>query len=265
MSHDWKYAFWKRHFQRFRPWEKEWWTVSLMSSFMCSSNILVYLHNFLLSFWHCLLCVLTNMLTGFSFKKSWLKLTAMAHKLWRKTLAYIHCFAMTFPLRTVGKSNQKIRLFVYIFRSLGKRFLACNTNYQKVIILLRKIETFWLFLPTVRCLKHTSREHIFTTLVSCFCSLAQQRRLNGRRAKKDVLYWGNGVLSKITDLLLSYREIQRFVAAKLDDWGPSQIGQIRGGAVPQIPKRGLQRRRRKWTMEFSWCTTLRSYCHFHYW
>ena len=43
------------------------------------------------------------MLTGFSFKKSWL-LTAMAHKLWRKTLAYIHCFAMPLPLLcTVGK------------------------------------------------------------------------------------------------------------------------------------------------------------------
>ena len=140
MSHDWKYAFWKRHFQRFRPWEKEWWTVSLMSSFMCSSNILLYLHNLLLSFWHCLLCVLTNMLTGFSFKKSWLKLTAMAHKLWRKTLAYIHCFAMTFPLRTVGKSNQKVRLFSF----LEKRFLACNT-FKKPLSSSEKSRPFCRF------------------------------------------------------------------------------------------------------------------------
>ena len=43
------------------------------------------------------------MLTGFFLQKSWL-LTAMAHKLWRKTLAYIHCFAMPLPLLcTVGK------------------------------------------------------------------------------------------------------------------------------------------------------------------
>ena len=46
------------------------------------------------------------MLTGFFLQKSWL-LTAMAHKLWRKTLAYIHCFAMPLPLRTVGKIYKK--------------------------------------------------------------------------------------------------------------------------------------------------------------
>ena len=74
------------------------------------------------------------MLTGFSFKKSWL-LTAMAHKLWRKTLAYIHCFAMPLPLLcTVGKIPR--------FQRAQRTFLAFLNAVHDLFYALLLINAF---------------------------------------------------------------------------------------------------------------------------
>ena len=146
---------------------------------MSSFSYIEYLHNFRLN---CLLCVLTNMLTGFFLQKSWL-LTAMAHKLWRKTLAYIHCFAMPLPLRTVGKIYKKT---FHVFSERSELFSISKKPYFlarkfKILNFLGRNspsckDDFLLILPTVHCcLKHTSREHIFTTLVSCFYSRAAMK------------------------------------------------------------------------------------------